>query len=218
MVESSRDRCAGEDDKTDDVDAAEDDDSVVLSKVLIGDDGTKDRSNVAPELEEGRETSGSLVAHTERTATFLTTATTRDVVLEDTGSTIVSETLTELDNGDQESALGERLSDLAEGLQFLSGRPDTANAILLLDKRSSIGAGAGAGSERTGLLEIVEGINVRAGNVGVVEGSAVEMRVLVSDLLAVLECLRAVKNVSKPSQSQQTRIQKGRRASIQHTQ
>ena len=70
VVESSRDRCAGKDDKTDDVDTAEDDNGVVLSKVLIGNDGTENGSDVAPELEEGGETSGSLVAHTERTTTF----------------------------------------------------------------------------------------------------------------------------------------------------
>jgi len=110
VIQSGRNGCAGEDDKTEDVDAAEDDDGVVLSKVLIGNDGTENGSNVAPELEEGGETSGSLVTHTERTATFLTAARTRDVVLEDTGSTIVGETFAELDNGDQESALGERAS------------------------------------------------------------------------------------------------------------
>jgi hypothetical protein len=113
--------------------------------------------------------------------------------LEDTGSTIVGETLTELDDGDQESTLGKRLSDLAEGLQFLSGRPDTADAVVLLDKGSTIRSGAG--SQRTGLLEG----NMGAGDVGVVDGSAVEMGVVVSDLLTVLECLSAVKVVSKLS-------------------
>jgi hypothetical protein len=38
-----------------------------------------------------------------------------------------------------------------------------------------------------------------AGDVGVVDGSTVEMRVVVSDLLTVLECLSAVKVVSKLS-------------------
>jgi hypothetical protein len=113
--------------------------------------------------------------------------------LEDTGSTIVGETLTELDDGDQESTLGKRLSDLAEGLQFLSGRPDTADTVVLLDKGSTIRSGAG--SQRTGLFEG----NMGAGDIGVVNGSAVEMGVVVSDLLTVLECLSAVESVSKLS-------------------
>jgi hypothetical protein len=113
VIQSGRDRCAGKDDETEDVDAAEDDDGVVLSKVLIGNNGTENGSNVAPELEEGGETSGSLVTHTERTTTFLTAARTRNVVLEDTGSTVVGETLAKFDNGNQESALGEGLSNLA---------------------------------------------------------------------------------------------------------
>lgn len=40
--QSARDRSAGEDEKTDDVDEAEDQDGVVLSEVLISDDGTED--------------------------------------------------------------------------------------------------------------------------------------------------------------------------------
>lgn len=180
VIQSGRNGCAGEDDKTEDVDAAEDDDGVVLSKVLIGNDGTENGSNVAPELEEGGEASGSLVTHTERTATFLTAARTRDVVLEDTGSTIVGEAFAELDDGDQESALGEGLSNLAECLQLFRGGPDATDAILFLNIGSSIGVGAS--SERTGLLDG----NMRAGNVGVVDGGTIEMRVLVSDLLAVL--------------------------------
>jgi hypothetical protein len=64
-VESSRNGSASEDDETDNVDAAEDDNGVVLSKVLIGNDSTKNRSDVAPELEKGRETSGSLMTHAQ---------------------------------------------------------------------------------------------------------------------------------------------------------
>jgi hypothetical protein len=84
MVKSSRDRSTSKDQETDHVDEAEDDNGVVLSEVLVGNNGTKNGSKVAPELEEGRETSGSLVAHTERTTTELAAAGTRDVVLEET--------------------------------------------------------------------------------------------------------------------------------------
>jgi hypothetical protein len=93
MVESSRDSCTGEDQETGHVDETEDDNGVVLSEVLVGNNGTKNGGKVAPELEEGAETSGSLMAHTERTTAELAAARARDVVLEETRGTIVCETL-----------------------------------------------------------------------------------------------------------------------------
>jgi hypothetical protein len=92
VVESRRDGRAGKDEETDDVDTAEDDNGVVLSEILVGNDGTENGSNVAPELEEGGETSGSLVTHTERTTAFRSIAWTSDVVLENTGGSVVGET------------------------------------------------------------------------------------------------------------------------------
>jgi hypothetical protein len=133
-------------------------------------------------LEEGGKTSGSLVSHTQSTATLLSTAGTSNVVLEDTRGAIVGEALTEFDNGDQESALGERLSDLAEGSKILGGRLDTTDAIFLDNDRSRVGA------INVRLLER----GMRAGDVGVVDGSTVDMGLVISNLLVVLECLGAM--------------------------
>jgi len=190
MIESNRERGKGKDEQTDDVDAAEDDNGVVLSEILVGNDGTENGGYVAPELEKGRKSSGSLVAHTERTATIFTTAGTRNVVLEDTRGAVVGETLAQFDNSDKESTLGERLTDLAEGSHLLGGRSNTTNTVLLYDN----GDGVGAGSSDTVFL--FEG-DVCAGDIVVVDCSAVQVRVVISDLLAVLKCLGAVYSISK---------------------
>jgi len=162
MIESSRERGKGKDEQTDDVDAAEDDDGVVLAEILIGDDGNENGSNVAPELEEGRKSSGSLVAHAERTATVFTTAGTRDVVLEDTRGAVIGETLAEFDNGDEESTLGERLTDLAEGSHLLGGRPDATNTIILYDYGDRVRAGS------SGAVFLLKG-DVGAGDIVVID-------------------------------------------------
>ena len=132
-LKSHRNRCQGKDEETDHVDATEDDNSVVLSHVLIGNNSTENGGNIAPELEECGKTSSSLVAHAERTTSLGAIKRTLDIVLEDTGGTVVGETLTEFDDGDQEGRLGEGLADLAQGQKFFCGRPDTTKAIVDLD-------------------------------------------------------------------------------------
>ena len=119
------------------------------------------------------------MSHTQSTATLLSTAGTSNVVLEDTRGAIVGEALTELDNGDQESALGQGFSNLAEGGKILGGRLDTTDAIFF----DNDGSGVGAINAR--LLER----SMRAGDVGVINGSTVYMGLMVSNLLVVLECL-----------------------------
>jgi hypothetical protein len=104
--------------------------------------------------------------------------------LEDAGGAIVGEALAKLDDGDQEGALGEGLSHLAEGKQFLGGRLHTANAIFLDNDGSRVGA-------RAVNTRLLEG-DVRASDVGVVERSAVDVGVVVSNLLVVLKGLGAV--------------------------
>jgi hypothetical protein len=185
VVKSRRNGRAGKDEETDDVDTAEDDNGVVLSEILVGNDGTENGSNVAPELEEGGETSGSLVTHTERTTAFRSIAWTSDVVLEDTGGSIVGETFAEFDNGDKESTLGKRLSDLAERPHLLGSRPDTTEAIVI----------AVDGGVRVDIrMRLLEG-DVGAGDIVVVDGGAVEVRLVVGNFLTVLECLGAVRSV-----------------------
>jgi hypothetical protein len=187
VVKSRWNSRAGENEETDDVNQAEDDNGVVLSEILVGNDGTEDGRNVAPELEEGGETSSTLVAHTERTTAFRSIAGTGDVVLEDTGSSVVGETFAELDNGDEESTLGERLSHLAKRPQLLGGRPDTTETIIIV-----VSGGIRADIGHTRLLKG----GVGAGDIGVVESGAVEVRLVVSDLLTVLECLGTGRSVS----------------------
>ena len=131
------------------------------------------------------------MAHTERTTAFGSIAGTGDVVLEDTGGTVVGETFAKLDNGDKESTLGKRLSNLAKRLQFLGGRPDTTETVVLV-----VDGGIRADIHRMRLLNG----GVGTGDVGVVECGTVEVRLLVSDLLTVLECLSAGDGVSISSE------------------
>lgn len=66
-VNGRRNGSAGHDQKTSNVDASEEQDSAVLSKVLISDNGTNDRGNVAPELEKGIKSSSSLLTTAKST-------------------------------------------------------------------------------------------------------------------------------------------------------
>jgi hypothetical protein len=186
VVERGRERCQSQDKKTDDVNTAEDDDGVVLSEVLISDNGTKNRCDIAPELEKCRETGSTLVAEAKRTATKRSIVRARDVVLEETGSTVVGETLAEFDNGNQESRLGERLADLAEGFEFFTCGPDTAEIIVVgvvvvLAERV-------VGVALDDLLVVGNDIGT---DIVVVDRSAEEMRLLVSLGLHVLHLLSA---------------------------
>jgi hypothetical protein len=186
VVERGRERCQSQDKKTDDVNTAEDDDGVVLSEVLISDNGTKNRCDIAPELEECRETGSTLVAKAESTATERSVVRAREVVLEETGGTVVGETLAEFDNGNQESRLGERLADLAEGFEFFTCGPDTAEIIVVgvvvvLAERV-------VGVALDDLLVVGNDIGT---DIVVVDRSAEEMRLLVSLGLHVLHLLSA---------------------------
>lgn len=163
-LKSNRNRCQGEDEETDDVDAAEDDNGVVLSHVLIGDDGTENGGNIAPELEESGQTSGSLMPHAERTTSLTAIKRTLDVVLKDTRGTIVGETLAKFDNGDQEGRLGKRLADLAQGQKLFWGGPDTTKAIIDVNVANR---GTGADSER--LLNDVLFLYTSTSNIVVVQ-------------------------------------------------
>lgn len=132
-LKSNRDRSQGKDEKTDHVDTAEDDNGVVLSEVLISNDSTENGCDIAPELEEGRETSGSLVSHAESTTPFAAIKRALDVVLENTRGTVVGEALAQFYNGDQEGGLGQRLADLAQGAELLRSGLDASKTVINLD-------------------------------------------------------------------------------------
>ena len=106
------------------------------------------------------------MAHTERTATIYTTAGTRDVVLEDTRGAVVGETLAEFDNGDKESTLGKRLTDLAEGSHLLGRGPNATNTVILYDYGDRVRAGG------NGAVFLLKG-DVGAGDIVVVDCGAV---------------------------------------------
>ena len=72
------------DQKTDPVDTSEDQDSVVLSEVLIGNDGTENGSDVAEELEEDVQASSSGVSETKTSRSIASVRVVADVVLEET--------------------------------------------------------------------------------------------------------------------------------------
>lgn len=185
-LKSNRDRSQGEDEETDDVDTAEDDDGVVLSEVLISNDSTKNRCNVAPELEESGETSGSLVSHTESTTALTAIERTLDVVLEDTGGTVVGESLAKFDDSDQESRLGQRLADLAQSAKLLSCGSDTTKTVVDLDVANG-SARAGA----HGLLDEILLGNTGSSDIVVGQRQAVQVWVLVSLSLLTLQLVGA---------------------------
>jgi hypothetical protein len=64
------------------------------------------RLTITPELEESRQTRGTIMTHSKSTTALAAVQGSLDIVLEDTGSPIVCEALAEFDNGDQESSLG----------------------------------------------------------------------------------------------------------------
>jgi hypothetical protein len=179
-----RKRRACQDEQTDDVDSAEDENRVVLAEILVGDDGTQDGGDVTPELEESGKTSGSLVAQAEGTHSLAAIERALDVVLEDTGGTVVGESLAKLDNGDQEGRLGEGLADLAQGPELLLGGLDSTEAVILLISSADRSAGA----DGQWLLS-----EVLLGDVGTdivaLERQTVEVGVLLGLLVLVLRLL-----------------------------
>lgn len=186
--ESSRNGCAGEDEETDDVDTAENDNSVVLSEVLISNDSTKNGRNIAPELEESRETSGSLVAHAERTTSLTAIKRALDVVLEDTGGTVVGEALAKFDDGDQEGRLGQRLADLAEGQELVRSGFYATKSIIDFDV-----VDRGSRASRHGLLDEVLLGDAGSSDIVVGQRQAVQVWVVVSLSLLVLQLVGAVR-------------------------
>ena len=182
-LKSNRNSGQGKDEETEDVDTAEDDNGVVLSEVLISDDSTENGRNIAPELEEGGETSGSLVTHAESTTTLAAVKRALNVVLEDTGGTVVGETLAKFDQGDQESGLGKRLADLAQSAELLLGGLYTTKTIVNLDV-----ANRSTRADSVGLLNNkVLLVNTSAGDIVVVQRQAIQVWVLISLSLLALE-------------------------------
>lgn len=76
----------------DPVDDGEHQDSVVLSEVLIGNDGTQDWRDIAEELEEHVETSGASMSKTKTSRTIATVRVVVNIVLEETLATVIGET------------------------------------------------------------------------------------------------------------------------------
>jgi hypothetical protein len=70
-----------------------------------------EKLTIAPELEESSQTSSTLVTQPQGTTALATIQGTLDVILEDTGGTIIRETLAEFDDGDEESGLGQRVTN-----------------------------------------------------------------------------------------------------------
>lgn len=107
------------------------------------DGGTRGHT-IAPELKEGREASCTLVAHTKGTTAFAAIQRSLDVVLEDTRGAIVGETLAKLDNGNEESGLGQRVTNVPQRLPFLFGGLYTFVAIVVMVGQSFFRAPYGA--------------------------------------------------------------------------
>jgi hypothetical protein len=189
VVQSSWDRSAGQDEETNHVDSAEDKNGVVLSKVLIGNDGTENGRNVAPELEKRGETSSSLVTHAEGTAAEFTTARARNVVLEKSRRAIVGEALAQFDNGDEESGFGEGLADFAKGSEFFGGGRDSTEAVVLVIGHADRRTRAVAAMALEDFLLVI-GMDMRA-NVVVVQRCTKEMRLGVCLSLHMLQLLSA---------------------------
>lgn len=131
-------RRADQDKQSNQVDDTEENDGLVFSEVLIGNDGTDDGSNctsqhqmacahrreptIAPELEERGQTRGTLVTHAQRTTALAAVERTVDVVLEETRHSVVGEPLTQLDNGDQPGRDGKVFGDMAQRPGLVVGR------------------------------------------------------------------------------------------------
>ena len=115
MVQGSGNGGADQDEQANHVDKTEQHNGLVLAKILIGNDGTDDRGNITPELEEGSETGCTLVSHTERTTSLATIPRPLNVVLEQTRHAVVGETLAQLDDGHQPGGERQVLCDMTQG-------------------------------------------------------------------------------------------------------
>lgn len=92
MLDGDWQRSCPKDDQSNPVDTGENQDRVVLSKVLIGNDGTENGRDVAEELEEGVETRGTGVAETKATRPIASVRVVANVVLEQTLAAVVYST------------------------------------------------------------------------------------------------------------------------------
>jgi hypothetical protein len=98
---------------------------------------------IAPELEEGGQAGGTLVAHAERTTSLTSVQRLLDVVLEDSRCAVVREALAQLDNGDEEGGFGERVTDAAQRALFLFRGHLAAKLILLVGRGDCSGGRRG---------------------------------------------------------------------------
>ena len=87
---------------------------------------------IAPELEKCGKPGSSLVTQTKSTTALAAIKRTLDIVLEDTRGTVVRESLAQLDNSDQEGRLGQRLSHLSQGPEFLLSWLNASHAIIFV--------------------------------------------------------------------------------------
>ena len=121
MFKRRGNRSANQDEQTNHVDNGEDNDSLILSKVLIGNNSTNNGSDVAPELVEGGKTSGTLMTEAQSTTSLATIQRKVRVVLEQTAHTVVCETFAKFDNSDQPGGDGQVLRNMAQALDFILG-------------------------------------------------------------------------------------------------
>lgn len=68
--DGSGDRSAGQDEQTNQVDDTKGENGVVFAEILVSNDGSKNRRNIAPELEEGIQSSSGLLAAAQSTGLF----------------------------------------------------------------------------------------------------------------------------------------------------
>lgn len=83
-LDRSRERGRPQNDQTNPVDHSEDQNRVVFSEVLVGNDGTENGGDVAEELEEDVQASSSSVSETETSRSIASVRVVVDVVLEET--------------------------------------------------------------------------------------------------------------------------------------
>ena len=115
-------RSSPEDEQADPVNAAEEHNGLVAAEVLISNDGTEDWCDVAEELEEEVEPSGSLKAKTDTHGAIGAVFGVEDVVLEETLAAVVCKALAEFDNSNQESGRWQVLANATEMLLLVFGR------------------------------------------------------------------------------------------------
>lgn len=110
------DRRADQNQESKHVDSGRSNKSLVLSKVLVCNDAARKRSHITPKLEECRKPSGTCMAESQTALAKVAFTRLLNVVLEDTIAAVISETLTELDYGDQEDDKVGPFANMSKGL------------------------------------------------------------------------------------------------------